>query len=106
MILNRLRRESVLEVKKGFFAYPSRPPSIPETIRSSIESINRSGYISLKSWQDCSVSGKFVIDVLCREIDGSELFCADLTGTNPNVMFELGYAIARRKRIWLILDTS
>ena len=42
----------------------------------------------------------------CAAIDESELFFADLTGANPNVMFELGYAIARDKRIWLIFDTS
>lgn len=38
--------------------------------------------------------------------DFSQLFCADLTHFNPNVLFELGYAIARKKRIWLILDSS
>ena len=43
---------------------------------------------------------------ICTEIDAADLFCADLTGINPNVMFELGYAIARNKRIWLILDPT
>ncbi len=33
-------------------------------------------------------------------------FCADLTGINANVLFELGYAIAKNKRIWLILDPT
>jgi hypothetical protein len=36
----------------------------------------------------------------------SDFFCADITGINPNVMFELGYAIATDKRIWLIRDES
>jgi hypothetical protein len=29
-----------------------------------------------------------------------------LTGLNPNVLFELGYAVAHRKRIWLLLDVA
>jgi len=32
------------------------------------------------------------------------LFIADVSALNPNVLFELGFAIASRKRIWLLLD--
>jgi len=53
-----------------------------------------------------SVSGKNIIREICHEIDGAQVFCADITGLNSNVMFELGYAIARDKRIWLVFDTS
>jgi hypothetical protein len=31
---------------------------------------------------------------------------ADVTGLNPNVLFELGYAIALNKRIWLLFDPN
>ena len=91
---------------KCFFAYPSKPPSIPETIKTAIKEINSSSLCKIKSWEECRVGGKIVIDVICREINEADIFCADLTGSNPNVMFELGYAIARKKRIWVILDTS
>ena len=33
-------------------------------------------------------------------------FICDLTSLNRNVLFELGYAIAKNKRIWITLDTS
>ena len=39
-------------------------------------------------------------------IDDSDFFCADITTLNANVMFELGFAIARDNRIWLIRDDS
>jgi predicted AAA+ superfamily ATPase len=90
----------------GFFAYPSKPHSIPEIINSAIKEINKSQECQIKTWQECSISGKIIIDVICREIDRSDLFIADLTGANPNVLFELGYAIGKQKRVWLILDTS
>jgi len=94
------------ETPKGFFAYPSRPSSIGETIKAAIEKINSGHAVRLMPWEDCRTGGKIIIQEICREIDNSNLFCADLTGLNPNVMFELGYAIAKNKRIWLIFDTT
>ncbi len=90
----------------AFFAYPSNPVSISETIKPAIEEINQSGLCKIQSWEDCKTGGKIIIDVICRTIDQSSLFCVDLTCSNPNVLFELGYAIARGKRIWIILDPS
>lgn len=90
----------------GFFAYPSKPPRIGETIRGAIGDINNSGVIQLRSWEECKTGGKLIIQEICSEIDECDLFCADLTTLNPNVMFEFGYSIAKNKRIWLILDTS
>jgi hypothetical protein len=58
------------------------------------------------SWEDCKLGGKVVIQEICGAIEEADVFCADLTGMNPNVMFELGYAIAINRRIWLVLDTT
>jgi len=90
----------------AFFAYPSTPPSIGEIIRTAIREINKAARVLVKGWEDCKVGGKVIIQELCREIDAAEVFCADLTGMNANVMFELGYAIAQNRRIWLALDPS
>ena len=94
------------ETPIGFFAYPSNPPSIGETITAAIRKLNDGQTVTIKSWEDCRTGGKIIIQEICREIDKCNLFCADLTGLNPNVMFELGYAIAKNKRIWLIFDTT
>ena len=91
---------------KGFFAYPSAPPAIGETIQTAIENLNKTAGVTIQGWEKCSVSGKVIIEEICRVIDDANLFCADLTGLNPNVMFELGFAIGRNKRVWLITDTS
>lgn len=94
------------EVPKGFFAYPSTPTSIGETITTAIRKINGGQAVKLTPWEECRTGGKIIIEEICRVIDDCDLFCADLTGLNPNVMFELGYAIAKNKRIWLIFDTT
>jgi len=91
---------------KGFFAYPSKPPACGDAIGNAVEEINNAGEVCIKTWEECKVTGRVIIDEICREIDAAQFFCADLTGINPNVMFELGYAIAKNKQIWLVLDPS
>lgn len=90
----------------GFFAYASAPPDIPATISAAIQAINKTQTVVLKSWEDLRINGKYIISEICAAIDKSDFFCADITAINPNVMFELGYAIATNKRIWLIRDES
>lgn len=91
---------------KVFFAYPSSPTSIPETIANGARRISEAEICRVKCWQECRISGKFIIDAILNEIRDCDIFCADLTGLNENVLFELGYAIAANKRIWLVLDRS
>lgn len=95
-----------MELPKGFFAYSSYPATLPETVATAIKEINKSRQIHIRTWEECRVGGKVIMQEICKEIEKAELFCADLTGINPNVMFELGYAISRNKRIWLILDPT
>jgi hypothetical protein len=93
-------------LSSGFFAYASLPYSIPATIKAAIESINKTHNANLVSWESLGVSGKYIIKEICDKIDDCDFFCADITTINPNVMFELGFAIARDKRIWLVRDDS
>ena len=86
----------------GFFAYPASPPMIPATIRAAIEALNATDNVLIYSWEDLKVEGKYIISEVLKAIDDCDFFCADLTGINPNVMFELGYAIAKNKRTWII----
>jgi hypothetical protein len=90
----------------GFFAYASAPHSIPATINAAIESINKTQNATLFTWETLGIGGKYIIREICDAIDDCDFFCADITTINPNVMFELGFAIARDKRIWLIRDDS
>jgi hypothetical protein len=77
-------------IPTGFFAYPSTPESIIEIIHTAVEDINRGKQVFIKRWDQCRVGGKVIIQELCQEIAAADLFCADLTGMNANVMFELG----------------
>ncbi len=90
----------------GFFAYPSEPASIGDTIREGVARINRAQGFALTPWEECKTGGKVILSAITDAIDSTDLFCADVTFLNPNVMFELGYAIGRDRRLWLVLDSS
>lgn len=92
--------------ERGFFAYGSQYPSSGECIEEAIEQINSSGEVIVKSWMQLKNSGRFIINEVLDEIDKSDFFCCDLTGLNDNVLFELGYALAKKKPIFIINDTS
>ncbi len=89
-----------------FVAYPSDPPSRAESVELAIEEIKNGGVVEIAGWKSTSVGGRIIISAICEEIRKCQLFVADVTGLNPNVLFELGYAISLNKRIWLLFDTN
>jgi hypothetical protein len=91
---------------KCFVAYASSPASRVEVVENSIELIQASGVVEITGWKSLFPGGRPIITRILEEIRDSHCFIADLTELNPNVLFELGYAIAHRKRIWLLLDVS
>ena len=91
---------------KCFFAYPSKPPSHSEIIETAIEELNNGQVVEVIGWKKTSTTGKFIIIEICKEIDNCDLILFDLTNLNNNVLFELGYAVAKDKRIFIFLDPS
>ena len=89
-----------------FVAYPSNPQAVAEAMEEGITLINETGTAHLIGWKELKVSGKIVIQEICDEIDRSDIFICEITHLNPNVLFELGYAVAKNKRVWLVLDNS
>ena len=90
----------------GFYAYPSQSDHLSETVEASIRAINKRNVVHIRSWRDIKIGGKIVIQTILNYIKNAELFLCDVTGLNPNVLFELGYAIGLGKRVWLSLDTT
>lgn len=94
--------------KTGFFAYPSEPTASGEFIEIAISSINKkfAGVVSISSWKKMNIGGELIISNILKEIVDSDIFCADITNSNENVLFELGFAIGKKKPTWIIQDTS
>src|SRR5208283_4726547 len=86
------------QLARCFVAYPSAPVSRAETIEQAMEDLQNGGVVEVIGWKSLAVGGRVVIETICEEIRSRDLFIADVTALNPNVLFELGYAIAHRKR--------
>lgn len=93
-------------MKSIFFGYPERPTSQVETMRAVAERLADQGYADTNTWEDLRVGGTVVINQVLSAIDEAEMCIFDITYTNPNVLFEAGYAISRGKQIWLTMDGS
>ena len=96
---------------KVFYAYPHEPRNVGETISSTINKLKTDGVIKkynirFRPWTDNPVSGNRLVTAILGQIDGNHIFACDLTYPNPNVSFELGYSIARFKRIFASLNPS
>jgi hypothetical protein len=91
---------------RGFIAFASGNPALAETLETAADTIREAGVAELLTWQRLQVGGRVLLQEICGAITERDLFIADLTVLNPNVLFELGFAIARRKRIWVLLDSS
>ena len=92
---------------QGFFGYSSNPSSSGEAIEKAIKELNSiDKRYNILTWVNLFRGGSLVISDILSCIERSDFACFDLTGMNENVLFELGYAIAKKKPIWLIFDTT
>ncbi len=87
----------------GLMAYPADPEEIGQTICRSLEGLNKhERFRQLNSWEESDVPGRFISTEVLKLIDGGTAFIADITRLNFNVVFEIGYAIGRKKRAILV----
>ena len=87
-----------------FFAYPSTPSLRSETVRKGAELIAKRAGLQVRTWQDLQVGGRVMISEIHDAIDMASVVVAEVGSLNQNVLYEVGFAIARKKRIWLLLD--
>lgn len=85
-----------------FFAYPSAPEAIGETITAAAQNCERYlvGY-QLTTWQQSDIAGRFIAEEVLNTISASSCLAADITKLNFNVTYEVGYAIGAQRRIIL-----
>ncbi len=103
-------KNSELPQKKIFFAYQGRSNGLAdnnvESIKKAIEAFNQhQKTYKARSWEEYKQTTTISKEILSA-IDGSEVFVCDLTYFNHNVLFELGYAIAKNKYILILINEN
>lgn len=92
---------------KGLVAYPSNPDLIGQTIMSALSDLNKTEkYEMLKSWEENDIPGNFISNKILQRIEEGNILIADITKANFNVSFEIGYAIAKKKRVYLLRNRA
>lgn len=86
----------------GFVAYASNPNLLGETIEAGLERYaRRHGSGKFGSWVENDIAGRFLVDPILARIEGADCVVADVSTLNFNVTYEIGYAIASKKRVIL-----
>lgn len=83
---------------RGFYAYPESMASITEAILGAVDLAKERGVV-LKPWQKMRIFGFKVDDLVRSHIEDADVLVADVTYSNPNVFYEMGYAIALGKPV-------
>jgi len=91
----------------GLVAYPSEPKEIGSTIKGGLEVLEeQAGGSRLKSWEENDIAGYFIDTPILENIATGNVLVADITRLNFNVVYEVGYAIGREKRVLLTCNAA
>lgn len=87
----------------AFVAYPGRDKSLASLLSEAVSRANAKPISThYEPWAFNDVPGNPLISPIVDGIDESAFIVADITYLNLNVVYEIGYAIGRRKRAFLI----
>jgi hypothetical protein len=89
-----------------FFAYAAEPEATSETVALAARGLHGRQDVSAATWQDLQVAGRLILTQIVDAIKQADLLCCDLSTLNSNVLFELGFAIAQGKPVWVLLDST
>lgn len=91
-------------VDKAFVAYPSRDAALAKVIAEGVGKANRmlGKRLRYTPWEFNDIAGNPLISPILDGIESSKFVVADITYLNPNVVYEIGFAIGRSRRCLLI----
>lgn len=86
-----------------FVAYSGRDHDLATTVTTGVAKANsRNRAIRYTPWVMNDVAGHPLTSPILEGIDSSAFIVADVTYLNPNVVYEIGFAIGKSKRVFLI----
>jgi hypothetical protein len=87
----------------AFVAYASTDTALARTIMDAVRRANaKSAMVRYEPWEYNDVAGQPIISPILDRIDESTFIVADITYLNLNVIYEIGYSIGARKRVFLV----
>ncbi|GAA1726070.1 P-loop ATPase, Sll1717 family [Nonomuraea bangladeshensis] len=94
-------------MERLFFGYSAQPEILRETLLNTAAQLSLHQDVTESlTWEDLQVDGRLIINEVEKAIDHCTIAVFDLTTMNHNVLFELGLAIGKGKRILLARDSQ
>lgn len=94
--------------QSAFVAYSGRDQVHAKTIFEGIRKANSvsANPIRFEPWEFNDIAGRTLISPIVEKIDMSPFVVADVTYLNLNVVYEIGFAIGRKKKVHLIRSSG
>jgi len=90
----------------AFFAYASQPSEAVGTIRIALARLRDMYRVDVHGWEQNDIAGRFLVDPILTEIERKPLFIADISRPNFNVIYEVGFAIGKKRRVALVKNKT
>lgn len=90
---------------QAFMLMPFRS-TIDEVYRAQIEPCLKSVVKEVKRADDVSRTGYVICEKICKQIQESQVICAEISCDNPNVFYELGLSYALDRNISLFIQRT
>jgi len=92
----------------AFVAYTGRDKELSDIIFSGVGKANSvdACLTRFEPWEYNDISGNHLLSPILEGIDKSPFIVADITYLNPNVVYEIGFAIGRKKKVLLIRNSD
>lgn len=88
---------------RAFVAYTARDTLLARIISVGVSKANAlTKDVRYTPWEISDVAGHPLTSPILEGIEGSKFIVADITYLNPNVVYEVGFAIGKEKRVFLI----
>lgn len=89
---------------EAFVAYSSRDGRLAAVIAQGVAKANRmlGKRLRYAPWEFNDIAGHPLMSPIIEGIDASKFVVADITYLNPNVVYEIGFAIGRSRRCFLV----
>ncbi|MBS4045655.1 MAG: hypothetical protein KG075_04875 [Alphaproteobacteria bacterium] len=88
---------------KAFVAYSSKDPAVADIIFEAVHKANALPIpVQFEPWPFNDVPGAVLISPILEKIDESPFIVADITYLNLNVLYEIGFAVGKGKRAFLV----
>lgn len=92
---------------KVFVAYSSRVDGLDTVVREGAQRASAARKdLFFSPWEFNDIAGGPLISPIIEGINESPFVVADVTFLNPNVVYEVGFAIGRKRRVYLVRNNS